>query len=101
MAAPSTCTLSGTVYLGATGQQGQLVRWRVISDESPVTAGDGKASGDPTVVYTDASGVWSITLPQGLTVWLEIPAAGVDHYLTVPAASTATLTDVSLSRMAR
>lgn len=101
MAAPLTCILSGTVYLGATGQPGQLVRWRVISDAPPVTAGDGKASGDPTVVYTDSSGVWSVTLPQGLTVWLEIPAAGVDHYLTVPAASTATLTDVSLSRVVR
>jgi hypothetical protein len=83
-----TCTLTGTVYLSATGQGGQLVRWRVISDEPPVTAGDGWASGVPTVTYTDASGVWSLTLPQGLTVWLEIPAAGVDHYLTVPAAST-------------
>lgn len=101
MAAPSACTISGVVYLGATGQPGQLVRWRVVSDEPPVTAGDGKASGDPTVAYTDASGVWSVTLPQGLTVWLEIPAAGVDHYLTVPAASTATLSDVSLSRVLR
>jgi hypothetical protein len=101
MAAPATCTVSGTVYLGATGQQGQLVRWRVISTEPPVTAGDGIASGDPTVIYTDSSGVWSITLPQGLTIWLEIPAAGVDHYLTVPAASTATLTDVSLSKVVR
>lgn len=101
MSAPSTCTLSGTVYLSATGQSGQLVRWRVISDVPPVTAGDGYASGDPTVTYTDSSGAWSVTLPQGLTVWLEIPAAGVDHYLTVPAASTATLTDVSLSRVVR
>lgn len=101
MTAPATCVLSGTVYLSGTGQPGQLVRWRVVSSEPPVAAGDGKASGDPTVAYTDASGVWSITLPQGLTVWLEIPAAGVDHYLTVPAAPTATLADASLSRMVR
>jgi len=101
MSAPATCTLSGTVYLSATGQSGQLVRWRVVSNEPPVTAGDGKASGDPTVVYTDSSGAWSITLPQGLTVWLEIPAAGVDHYLTVPAASTATLADVSMTEVIR
>lgn len=101
MTVPATCTLSGTLYLGATGQPGQLVRWRVISSTPPVAAGDGNASGDPTVVYTDASGVWSVTLPQGLTVWLEIPAAGVDHYLTVPAASTATLLDVSLTEAVR
>lgn len=100
MAAPATCTLSGTLYLAATGQSGQLVRWRVVSTEPPVTAGDGKASGDPTAVYTDSSGVWSVTLPQGLTVWLEIPAAGVDHLLTVPSTSTATLADVTLSARA-
>lgn len=97
MTAPSTCTLSGTVYLGVTGQGGALVRWRVVSTDPPVTAGDGNASGDPTSVYTDASGVWSLTLPQGLTVWLEIPAAGVDHLLTVPATATATLADVALA----
>lgn len=97
----ATCTLSGTVYRGASGQSGQLVRWRVISDESPVVSGGGYASGDPTVTYTDASGVWSVSLPQSLTVWLEIPAAGVDHYFTVPAASTATLADVTLAEVIR
>lgn len=101
MSAPATCTLSGTVYLGGVGQAGALVRWRVISTTPPVTAGDGYASGDPTVTYTDASGGWSATLPQGLDVWLEIPAAGVDHLLTVPAASTATLTDVTLAGVVR
>jgi hypothetical protein len=99
--APATCTLSGTLYLSATGQQGQLVRWRVISATPPVTAGDGNASGDPTVAYTDSSGGWSVTLPQGLTVWLEIPVAGIDHYFTVPTASTATLADLSLAEVVR
>jgi len=101
MAAPATCTISGTVYLAGSGQAGQLVRWRVVSATPPVAAGDGHASGDPTVAYTDASGDWSITVPQGLTLWLEIPAAGVDHYLTVPAAATATLSDVSLTEVVR
>lgn len=101
MAAPATCTLSGTLYLSGAGQAGQLVRWRVISSAPPVAAGDGNASGDPTATYTDASGVWSITLPQGLTVWLEIPVAGVDHYFTVPTASTATLTDLSMTEVVR
>lgn len=96
MSAPATCTLSGTVYLGASGQAGALVRWRVVSDAPPVVAGGGHASGDPTFVYTDSSGNWSITVPQALTIWLEIPAEGVDHLLTVPAAVTATLADVSL-----
>ena len=101
MSAPATCTLSGTVYLAGSGQAGQLVRWRVVSAAPPVTAGDGHASGDPTVAYTDASGDWSITVPQGLTIWLEIPAAGVDHTFTVPALSTATLADVSLAEVVR
>lgn len=101
MAAPATCTLSGTVYLGAAGHGGALVRWRVVSDAPPVVAGGGWASGDPTVTYTGSDGIWSVTLPQGLTVWLEIPAAGVDHLLTVPAVSTATLDDVALSEVVR
>lgn len=101
MAAPSTCTLSGVVYLGATGQPGQLVRWRVVSATPPVAAGDGHASGDPSVTYTGADGSWSADLPQGLIVWIEIPAEGVDHLFTVPAVSTATLSDLSLSRVLR
>ena len=101
MSAPATCTLSGTVYLGVTGQGGALVRWRVVSETPPVVAGDGWASGDPTVTYTGSDGAWSLTLPQGLTVWLEIPAAGVDHLLVVPATATATMADVSLSEVLR
>lgn len=99
MAAPATCTLSGTLY-GPTGSAvaGALVRARVVSSEPPVAAGGGHASGDPSVVFTGTDGAWSIALPQGLTVWLEIPAAGVDHAFTVPSAATATLSDVSLNR---
>ncbi len=101
MAAPATCTVSGVVYLGATGQPGQLVRWRVVSTAPTVAAGDGHVSGDPTIVYTAAESSWSTSLPQGLVVWIEIPAEGVDHLFTVPAISTATLSDVSLSRVMR
>ena len=101
MSAPATCTLSGKVYLAASGQGGALVRWRVVSSEPPVASGDGYACGDPTATYTGSDGSWSITLPQGLAVWLEIPAAGVDHTFTVPSTATATLSDVSLTEVVR
>jgi len=95
--APATCTVSGTLY-GPTGaaQAGALVRAR-LAGTPPVVAGGGHASGDPTVTYTAADGTWSIALPQGLTVWLEFAAMGLDHIGTVPAASTATLTDLTLA----
>jgi hypothetical protein len=96
MAAPATCTLSGTLY-GPTGAvvAGALVRARVVGTP-PVEAGGGHASGDPVVAYTGTDGAWSIALPQGLTVWIEIPAAGIDHSFTVPSSSTATLDGLSL-----
>lgn len=100
MAAPALCTVSGKAYLGGTGQGGVLVRWRVVSSTPPVAAGDGHASGDPKVTYTDSSGAWSISVPQGLSIWLEIPALGVDHTFTAPAASTAAFGDLSLTEKA-
>lgn len=102
MTAPATCTVSGTLY-GPTGaaQAGALVRARVISAAPPVVAGGGHATGDPTVIYSGTDGAWSVALPQGLTVWLEIPAAGIDHTCTVPATSTATLSDIALAEVIR
>jgi hypothetical protein len=98
MAAPSVCTISGTTYLGATGQGGTLVRWRVVSATPPVVAGDGHASGDPTVVYAASDGTWSIAPPQGATVWVEIPREGVDHTFTVPSETTATFASLSFTK---
>lgn len=97
MSAPATCTVSGTLY-DATGTAvaGALVRCRVIGTP-PVTAGGGNATGESTVTYTDASGAWSLALPQTLTAWLEIPAAGICHTLTVPDEATAALSAITLT----
>ena len=95
---PATCAISGHVYnADGTGAVGVLVRAR-IAVTAPTTAGDGLASGVAGSVYTDAAGAWTVTLMQGLTAWIEIPAAGVDHLFTVPAAATAGLADVTLYR---
>jgi hypothetical protein len=76
---------------------GALVRARIVSSTPPVVAGDGTASGEPVVTYTDTSGAWTLALPQGLSVWIEIPAAGVDHTFTVPSSSTATFGALTLT----
>jgi hypothetical protein len=97
MTAPATCTVSGTIY-GPDGvaYAGALVRARVY-EEPPVEGGDGVLAIDADSTYTDGSGDWSLDLPQGTVVWLEIPVAGVDHLFVVPAVSAARLSDVTLA----
>ena len=99
MTAPATCLVSGTAYaIDGTAQSGVLVRARVVASSTwPVSAGSGVATGDPEVAYTDGAGSWSLTLPQGLYVWLEIPSAGVDHFFLVPSDATANFSGLSLS----
>lgn len=102
MTAPSTCTVSGTLYAASgAAASGTLVRARVVSSSPPVTAGDGTAVGTPIVTYTDAAGAWSLALPQGLSVWIEIPEAGVDHTFTVPSSSTSTFGALTLTEVIR
>lgn len=101
MSAPATCVVSSTLYgPDGAGYAGALVRARV-DITTPVSTGSGLATREAGRAYTAADGTWAMTLIQGLTVWIEIPAAGVDHLLTVPAASTATLTDVTLTGVVR
>lgn len=106
-----TCVLSGTVADGTgTAVKNALVRVRLSGmgvSPSPVLVGypfvrplDVVVSGGVTVsavaqmVYTDAAGAWSVTLPQEAAFVIEIPAADVYHYGRVPAAATALLTDL-------
>lgn len=102
MTAPATCTVSGALYAASGGAaSGVLVRARVVSSTPPVAAGDGTAIGTPVVTYADTAGAWSLTLPQGLSVWIEIPEAGVDHTFTVPSASTSTFEALTLTEVVR
>ena len=101
MGAPATCTVSGTLYSASgAGAAGALVRARVISDEPPVAGGDGYLSGEAVSTFAASDGSWSLALPQGATVWLEIQAAGINHETTVPASATADVTTLSLSARA-
>lgn len=108
MTAPATCTISGTLYTAAgAALEGRLVRIRVLpydvltdflleyppADWMPTT------STDPQEVETNSSGVWSIVVPQGAVIRVEIPAAYIDHAGTVPTAATATLDDLGLYRV--
>ncbi len=97
MSGPATCTVSGTIY-GPDGAAyaGALVRVRVY-EQPPVEGGDGVIAVDADSTATDEFGTWALVLPQETIVWLEIPAAGVDHLFVVPATATARLSDVSLA----
>jgi len=108
MTAPATRTISGTLYTAAgAALEGKLVKIRVLpyddassylreyppSDSTPTT------SIEPQEVETSNLGAWSITVPQGAVVLVEISAQGVYHAGTVPAAATATLDDLGLYRV--
>ena len=108
MTAPATCTISGTLYTAAgAALEGRLVRIRVLpydvlTDyllEYPPADWIATTTTDPTEVETNSSGVWSVTVPQGAVIRVEIPAAQIDHAGTVPAESTATLDDLGLYRV--
>lgn len=63
------------------------------SDTTPTT------TIEPQEVETSSLGAWSVTVPQGAVILLEIPALSVNHVGTVPAASTATIDDLGLVRV--
>ena len=88
MAAP-VCTVSGTLTDAAgTAKARAVVRARVLDDEEGSVLTGFAVSIEPVTTVTDAAGAWSITLPQGARVRIELPAAGVDHVGTVPETST-------------
>ena len=54
-------------------------------DQSGQLAGQSGIASDPVVVFTDATGQFSIGLVQGAVVLLEIPAINLRRFITVPA----------------
>ena len=108
MSAPATCTISGTLYTAAgAALEGRLVRFRVLPNDSadeallgyPASDAVMTASTDPQEVETNASGEWSIVVPQGAVLLVEIPANQTYHIGTAPSASTAGLSDLGLYRV--
>lgn len=109
MTAPATCTISGTVYTGGCAAlEGALVKIRVLPyasaenylleyppDDTILTT-----STKTQKVETNSSGVWSITVPQGAVILVEIAEEGTMAVGTVPTASTATYpADLGLYRV--
>jgi len=108
MTAPATCTISGTIYTAAgAALEGALVRIRVLAYDSaelflleyPPSDWVATTSVAPQEVETASNGAWSITVPQGAVVRVEIPQLNIDHAGTVPSESTATLDDMTLYRV--
>ena len=88
MAAP-VCTVSGTLTDAAGAARARaLVRARVLDDDAGSVRSGVAVSIEAVTTVTDAAGAWSIALPQGASVRVELPAAGVDHVGTLPAAAT-------------
>ena len=108
MTAPATCTISGTLYTGGcVALEGALVRMRVLPYgsaekyvmEYPPDGSIATTSTKPQAVETNASGVWSLAMPQGAVVMVEIYESATYAVGTVPAAATATLDDLGLYRV--
>lgn len=88
MAAP-VCTVSGTLTDAAGAAKARaLVRARVLDDDAGSVRSGVAVSIEAVTTVTDAAGAWSIALPQGASVRIELPAAGVDHVGTMPETST-------------
>lgn len=98
----ATCTISGTVVGKAGAATANLPVWY---QSQGATAGAIPTFGGLLVdsrmesTYTDASGQFSFTVPQGARFYVEIPALAIRHVGTAPAASTADLSGVSLEEV--
>lgn len=98
----ATCTISGTVV----GKSGSAVANLLVWYQS-AGASDGEIPSYSGLfvdsrmesTYTDGTGVFSFTLPQGARFYVEIPSLGVRHLGTVPAAATADLAAVALEEV--
>lgn len=84
-AVPAVCVVSGTVLDGASQPvQNARVRIRTVL---PTVANSAAYVGNDLTTKTNASGVWSLTLTQGLhaTVWID--AASIANDITIPTGS--------------
>lgn len=88
MAAPA-CIVSGVLTDAAGAVRARaIVRARVLDDAEGSVLSGVAVSIEPLTVMTDADGAWSLTLPQGASVRIQLPAAGVDHVGILPETST-------------
>lgn len=98
----ATCTISGTVVGKSGSAAANLPVWY---QSEGATAGALPTFGTLFVdariesTYTDVSGIFSFTVPQGARFYVEVPALGIKHIGTAPAATTADLSTLSLQEV--
>lgn len=89
MTAPSTCIVSGALTDASGAAKARaIVRARVLDDDAGSVLSGAAVAIEPVTTLTDAAGAWSIVLPQGARVRVQLPAAGIDHVGTIPSASS-------------
>lgn len=86
----ATCMLVGFIEnADGTPAADATVRASIRSaenDQSGQFAADGAVTSDPVVAFTDSDGRFALTLPQGATMLLEIPAVNLRRLMDVPVA---------------
>lgn len=96
----AVCTISGTLYkLDGAAAANEVVRVRLAhaSGEVGIRGAGSPVAGAAQTVYTDSSGVFSVTLPRGVKSYWEIPAAAIwGAFATVPSAASASFDSLGL-----
>lgn len=83
----SACTISGTVIDNSgVPAENVMVRYRLV--HSPFADGPNHTSILANVTWTNSSGIWTASLPQGATARIEIRECGIDKWGAVPSEST-------------
>jgi len=89
----SLCTISGTVLDPAgAAVENAMVRYRLVN--SPFNDGSSNTSILANVTWTNSSGVWTASLPQGSIARIEVRECGIDKWGTVPSESTHSFTSL-------
>lgn len=89
MPASALCTVSGSLTDASGAAKARaLVRARVLDDDAGSVLSGTTVAIEPVKALTDTAGAWAIALPQSARVRIQIPAAGIDHVGTVPAAAS-------------
>lgn len=79
---PSTCAISGTLLDGGGSPIANTeVRMRTVT---PATSGAFGITSNDLKTKTASDGTWTLTMIQGLTAQVDIPAAGIAKDFTVP-----------------
>ena len=88
-ASPTLCRVSGVAYLNGTPVQGRTVRATLLSP--PQTTGSTVLEVSTVTTRSGSDGAWYLDLVQSKSYRIQIPEAGLDRNISVPAVGSATL----------